>query len=63
MLRHCFWGSGASSGRSSSADSAAAAGGCGTGVGEVQHLRSDPCTKHKPINQPEAHRYVLYMMH
>lgn len=42
MLRHCFLGSGASLERSSSADSAVAAGGCGTGEGAVQHLRLDP---------------------
>lgn len=42
MLRHCFWGSGASSERSSSADSAAAADGCDTGGEAAQHLHLDP---------------------
>lgn len=42
MLRRCFWGSGASWERSSSADSAAAAGGCGTGEETARYLRSGP---------------------
>lgn len=41
-LRHCFEGSGASWERSSSADSAVAVDGCGTGGGPVQRLHLDP---------------------
>lgn len=41
-LRHCFEGSGASWERSSSADSAVAGDGCGTGGGPVQRLHLDP---------------------